>query len=100
VSLTLLEGTLLWVQLRGVDNQPLEGTVRLLDADGRELQSLSTLDDLLRGKSDHDYQPNELVLGPLPPGPYRLEAISGELRDLRPIMLTGRTERRLLLRLR
>ncbi len=100
VKLTLLEGTLLWVQLRDEQNQPLEGAVRLFDAEGRELQSLHTLQELLRGVGDHEFQPNELVLGPFPPGPYRIEATSGDLRDLRPVMLTGRSERKLLLRLR
>ena len=100
VELELLGGTLLWIQLRDESNQPLDGTVQLFDSDGRELHALRSLAELLRGAGDHPYQPSELVLGPLPPGSYRIEARSGELRDQRPLVLTGRAERKLQLRLR
>ncbi len=100
VELELLEGTLVFVRLRDPKHEPVTGKVFLHDSEGRELQSMMSLESLLGGGEERLFDLHELVLGPLAPGKYRVTAESGSLKASRPLVLTGRTERKITLRLR
>ncbi|MCB9913633.1 MAG: carboxypeptidase regulatory-like domain-containing protein [Planctomycetes bacterium] len=100
VVLELQEATELVVQLRDGDGRPTAGLVTLLDDQGRELQRMTSLHEVLRASDGTLFDTSELRLGPLPPGRYRVEATDGVHSDRRPLTLDGRTERKLTLRLR
>jgi Carboxypeptidase regulatory-like domain len=100
VSLELQEGTMLVVQLRGAENQPVLGEIYLYDDEGRELQRMRSLHDVLRTSDGREFERSEKRFGPLAPGKYRVVASRDGLRDRRPVVLNGRTERKLTLRLR
>lgn len=100
VSLELQEATLLLVQLRDAGGRPTSGEVLLYDSEGREMQGMLSLHEVLKPREQQTFEVTRVRLGPLPPGKYLVVGSNGEASDRRPLRLSGQVERKLTLRLR
>lgn len=98
-ELVLVAGTELRVRLRGPDG-PVPGALSVFDDAGREVGALFGLEDLERLFSEDDHDPSQFVVGPLPPGRYRLVAEGdGHSSGEKNVTLDGAPRHRTTLRL-
>ncbi len=100
VSLELGPGVLLRVVLADADGLPLRASVRVQDGAGHDHAGCTTRDEL-EDFATHGLTQRERRVGPVPPGPYRVQARSADGRSAElDIVLDGLTgERRIELRL-
>ena len=100
VDLELSEGAFLIVQLEENVGEPIQGSVRVTDSEGRQVNGVMSLAELM-GAFNEGFSSTEQRVGPLPPGPYRVAAFAPDGRETKKsVSLRAGSERRLKLRLR
>jgi uncharacterized GH25 family protein len=101
VKLVLEGGTILIVSLSDGEGNAVECEVNVLDADGHQVNGLWSLSELMSIFQEGGFSSKEQRVGPLPPGKYRVIAVSaaGETVE-KPVTLSGQPERKLNLRLK
>jgi hypothetical protein len=100
LDLRLDIGTIVKVQLQSkTTREPVRGSVRLLDAAGRDYANLFGYQDLQDLYIKGRFSPTEHRFGPLPPGRYVVHGQAGEDSAKKPVTLKG-GERRVVLRLK
>jgi hypothetical protein len=100
LRLDLGVGTIVKVQLQGKESrEPVRGSVRVLDAAGRDYANLFGYQDLQYLYVQGGFSPTEHRFGPLPPGRYTVHGQAGEHSAKKPVTLKG-GERRVVMRLK
>ncbi|HPF14449.1 MAG TPA: carboxypeptidase-like regulatory domain-containing protein, partial [Planctomycetota bacterium] len=100
VRLVLQPGTVLHLSFRDTDGQPSAARIQVLGPEGQDMARLFGMQDMQRLYSKDPYEESERLLGPLPPGPYRIQAvIQGESVE-KSVRLRGEASKRLTLRAR
>ncbi len=100
VELRLEEGTFLVVVLEEPGGVPIQGSVRVTDEHGNQVNGMLSLSELMGALTD-GFSSAEQRVGPLPPGSYRVTATAEDGREAsKPVTLRPGAERRLKLRLR
>jgi hypothetical protein len=99
-SLNLGVGTIVKVRLQSKESrEPVRGSVRVLDAEGRDYANLFGYQDLQYLYIEGGFSPTEHRFGPLPPGRYTVHGTAGEYSAKKPVTLKG-GERRVVMRLK
>jgi len=92
-------GTVLEVEVRGPDGEPVEAAVQVLDEDGRDLAGVVSFEDVVDAFQSGSAATLQL-LGPFAPGRYRVSAkVPGVGSDEKKVTLRGRASRKVVLRL-
>ncbi len=100
VDLVLEDGAFLVVQLEEGIGEPLRASVSVLDDQGRQVNGLLSMAELMGAFRD-GFSSTEQRVGPLPPGSYRVTAHAPDGREAtKPVTLRPGSERRLKLRLK
>ena len=100
MRLTLDVGTIVKVELQSKSTRdPVRGSVRVLDAAGRDYANLFGFQDLQYLYVEGGFSPTEHRFGPLPPGRYVVHGETSEGSAKKPVTLNG-GERRVVLRLK
>lgn len=99
-SLRLAPATRLLVRTVDSEGEPLPAGISVTDERGREHAGLFSLAELMQ-PSDEAPEPGTRLVGPLPPGRYRVHARSADGREAqKPVRLFGQPSRHVTLRLR
>jgi hypothetical protein len=82
------------------DGKPLRAAIRVVDEDGLEVGGLLVGADIEAAMSE-GFDSRTTRVGPLPPGEYEVIATTDDGKsDRKPVKLTGKKERSLLIRIR
>jgi hypothetical protein len=100
VRLTLAAGTFLFVTTVDADNAPLRAQVSVTDEAGRDVAGLLSYQELGERFNRGGMGGNEQKIGALPPGKYRVRAVTSDGRAAeKSVTLSGQAESRLTLSL-
>jgi uncharacterized GH25 family protein len=101
LELRLEKGTLLTVLTVDGEDTPIACKLRVVDSEGREHASYFSVIAMQKRMSAEGLSTSEQVIGPLPPGRYRVHATSadGKSED-KPVNLRGQAERAVKIRFR
>lgn len=100
-TLTVEEGTVLWIRNAGPDGEPVPMRLTVTDEDGREVQGMIALAEVFALAGAREFDLDEQRVGPLPPGRYRVVGVDEDGNEVsKPVNLSGQPERRLTLRFR
>jgi len=95
VTLALAPGTVLLVSLSD-DDGLLDCSVQVLDEQGRQVNGMTSMSELMSTFSKGEFTSKEQRVGPLPPGRYKVLVKARDGRTVtKPVTLTGQPERRL-----
>ena len=101
VELELDKGTLLKVVMTDSEGNPVNGRLRVVDSDGREHASYPSLTAVMTRLGTDGFSGDKQVIGPLPPGRYRVYAVGEDGRETdKPVSLRGQAERSIRIRFR
>jgi hypothetical protein len=100
-EVVLEEGSMLKVSLEDREGNPIRAAVSVVDANGRQVNGMLSMQDLLEAFQHGTYTSTEHRVGPLPEGSYRVVAVADDGKHAeKPVTLSGSGERALKLRLR
>lgn len=94
VKLSLLAATVLVVRVVDKDDKPADAYLTVLDEKGREVASMTGLDEMTERFRGGGTSHAEQRVGPLPPGKYRVHAARADGKSCeKPVTLSGQAER-------
>jgi hypothetical protein len=101
VELQMGDGTLLRVTITDGEGTPVAARLRVIDSGGREHSAYPSMQVVLARMGADGFSGNRQVVGPLPPGRYRVHAYAEDGRETdKPVNLRGQAERSIRLRFR
>jgi hypothetical protein len=96
VTLALAPGTVLLVSLSDDDGGMLDCSVQVLDEQGRQVNGMTSMTELMAAFNKGEFTSKEQRVGPLPPGRYKVLVKARDGRSVtKPVTLTGQPERKL-----
>ncbi|MBK8179671.1 MAG: carboxypeptidase regulatory-like domain-containing protein [Planctomycetes bacterium] len=100
VELHLEDGTMLVVTLTDADGGAIEASCRVLDAQGRQVNGVYSLADIMAVMAEGGFDSKRQRIGPLPRGKYTIEATGpdGNVKT-KEITITGQAEKKVTLKL-